>query len=29
MALTVDNIISRNKPMCEYATSSTGVLHLY
>lgn len=29
MALTVDNIISRNKPMCEYATRHIGTLHLY
>jgi hypothetical protein len=29
MALTVDNIISRNKPMCEYKTQHIGTLHLY
>lgn len=29
MALTVDNIISRNKPMCEYTTRHIGALHLY
>ena len=29
MALTVDNIISRNKPMCEYTTRHIGTLHLY
>lgn len=29
MALTVDNIISRNKPMCEYTTRHVGTLHLY
>lgn len=29
MSLTVDNIISRNKPMCEYTTRHIGTLHLY
>lgn len=29
MSLTVENIISRNKPMCEYTTRHIGTLHLY
>nr|DAO76293.1 MAG TPA: hypothetical protein [Caudoviricetes sp.] len=29
MSLTVENIISRNKPMCEYTTQHIGALHLY
>lgn len=29
MSLTVENIISRNKPICEYTTRHIGALHLY
>lgn len=29
MSLTVENIISRNKPICEYTTRHIGTLHLY
>lgn len=29
MALTVNNIINRNKPLCEYKTLNVGALHLH